>query len=432
MSKFAVKARNKEHDSKKVEQFFRESDRVEDLIRELQAEGYLILSIQDTATQKKGFFSFRKKKTQDPALAGVPAKKSFLSFNMTMFDKVSGSDLLSFFVQMVALLKAGVPILRSLTIIEQGLTKGMLKKILISVKGKISQGFSLSTAMAEYPKVFPYFWLGLIEAGETSGNLPDVLEEIRQYQESSQKFKSKLISAMVYPAILICFSVGALTIFMIKIIPTFETVFKSMLHGQKLPAVTQFVLDLSRFLQKDIIWILLTIGGIIAGLIYMSSRRHTKRILDQAKLRFPVWGGFLMDIAIVRFSRGLATMVKSGTPIIRSLEISSRLIGNVVIEDKIELAKEDVKKGNTVATALEKYKTFPIFVTQLISVGEESGSLEQFLTVVANFFEERVNAFIARLSSVIEPVIILFMGIVVGTLVISMFLPLIEISTGGH
>lgn len=421
--KFKVRVQKKEAGAK-TEEFVREDVSAEELVHKLQMDNYLVLSIQDLAAGKKGLFS---RKTQTKT-SDQPAAKKLSDF--TLFEKVTGAELLSFFVQMIALLRAGIPILRSLNIIEQGLEKGLLKKIVRGTISKISQGYNLSNALSEYPKVFPSFWFGLIEAGEASGTLPDVLDEIRKYQESSEKFKRKLISAMVYPIILICFCIGAIIIFMIKVIPTFEQVFKSMLGGKKLPAVTQFVLNTSRFMQANVIWIIIGIALIIFVYILLNRKRKTKKWMDSIRLQIPMVGGFITEVAIVRFSRGLSTMVKAGIPIIKSLDISSRLVGNLVIEDKISLAKEDVKKGSSIAQTLEKNKVFSPFVTQLISVGEESGSLEKFLDVISNFFEERIDAVISRLSTVIEPMIILFMGIVVGTLVISMFLPLIEISTG--
>ncbi len=423
--KFTIRAKKREADAK-LEQFVREAERPDQIVQQLQNEGYLILSVEEGG-KAKGLFGFGASSSKQKKAEGT--KKPF--GEITLFESVKGSDLTSFFIQLIALLRAGVPILKSLSIIEQGLKAGLLKRVIHSTIDKISQGFSLSNSLADYPKVFPPFWLGLIEAGEASGTLPDVLEEIYKYQETSEKFKRKVTSAMIYPAILLSFSVGAIAIFMIKVIPTFEQVFKSMGGGRKLPEITQFVLDTSRFMQHNSLFILLMI--IVTVVIYtsMSRNKSSKKILDMMKLQIPLMKDFLLEIAIVRFCRGLSTMVKSGISILHALEISSRLVGNSVIEDRIMVAREDVKQGHSLAAPLAKYNVFPVFVTQLISVGEESGALEKFLDVISNFYEERVDATIQRISVSIEPMIILFMGLVVGTLVISMFLPLIAISTGG-
>lgn len=422
--KFKIRAK-KRGENAKTEQFTREAARPDQIVQQLQNDGYLVLSVEE-AGLKKGLFSFasgNKEKAKGP-------KKSF--GEITLFESVKGSDLSSFFIQLIALLRAGVPILKSLTIIEQGLKTGLLKKVIHHTIEKISSGFSLSSALADHPKVFPTFWLGLIEAGEASGNLPDVLEEIYKYQEMSQKFKRKVTSAMIYPCILICFCIGAIAIFMIKVIPTFEQVFKTMGGGRKLPEITQFVLNTSRFMQHNVLFILLGIIVLIVTYTSMSRNKSSKKMLDLFKLQIPLIKDFLLEIAIVRFCRGLSTMIKSGISILHALDISSRLAGNIAIEERIMLAREDVKQGHSLAAPLAKYNVFPAFVTQLVSVGEESGSLEKFLDVISNFYEERVDATIQRISVAIEPMIILFMGIVVGTLVISMFLPLIELSTGGH
>lgn len=424
--KFTIRAKKREANAK-VEQLTREADRPDQIVLQLQNEGYLILSVEEGG-RKKGLFGFGASSSKPQKTES--AKKSL--GEITLFESVKGSELTSFFIQLIALLRAGVPILKSLSIIEQGLKTGLLKKVIHSTIDKISQGFSLSHSLANYPKVFPPFWLGLIEAGEASGTLPDVLEEIYKYQETSEKFKRKVTSAMVYPAILVCFSIGAVAIFMVKVIPTFENVFKGMGGGRKLPEVTQFVLNASRFMQHNFLFIILMIIVFVVAYTSMSRVKSSKKILDGVKLQIPLIKDFLLEIAIVRFCRGLSTMVKSGISILQALEISSRLVGNLVIEDRVMMAREDVKQGHSLAAPLAKYKVFPIFVTQLISVGEESGALEKFLDVISNFYEERVDATIQRIAVSIEPMIILFMGIVVGTLVISMFLPLINISTGSR
>jgi type IV pilus assembly protein PilC len=271
----------------------------------------------------------------------------------------------------------------------------------------------------------------LIEAGEASGTLPDVLDEIRKYQESTDRFKRKILSAMVYPIILICFSIVAITIFLVKVIPTFEKVFQGQGRGQKLPEVTQFVLDASRFMSANIGYIFIGMFIFVVTIQIMLRKRRYKRWIDNFMLRVPIVKDFLIEVAIVRFARGLATMIKAGISIIQALDISSRLVGNVVVEDKLGFSLEDVKKGHSLAAPMDKYRIFPPFVSQLIAVGEETGSLDKFLDIIGSFYEERLDATIQRLSSAIEPAIILVMGVVVGTLVISMFLPLIQISTGG-
>lgn len=424
--KFRVRAKKRDQPNAKTEEFFREAEKPDDLVGLLQTEGYLVLAVEDTSAVKTGLFGKRvSKKEQKPA----PSGKRYSGF--VLFESVQGYELSSFFIQLVALLRAGVPILRSLSIVEHGLKKGLLKKVVVATISKISQGYSLSSSFRDYPSVFPSFWLGLIEAGEASGTLPDVLEEIQKYQETSDRFKKKVTSAMVYPAILISFSIGAIAVFMVKVIPTFEKVFQGLGRGKKLPEITQFVLDTSRFMQHNFQNIIIAIVGAVALYQFFIKRPRGKYVIDSVKLKIPLIRSFLLEVAIVRFTRGLATMVRSGIPILQALEIASRLVGNAVIEGKILRAREDVRQGHTLAMPLEKYKVFPIFVTQLISVGEESGNLDKFLDVVSKFYEERVDATIQRISVSIEPIILLLMGGVVGTLVVSMFLPLIAISTGG-
>ncbi len=423
--KFHIRARKRESNSK-TESFVRQAASPDELVLALQNEGYLVLSVIDSEAKKGEFL--RQLGFKNQSFSQTLKKLS----GSSMFEFVSGTQLSFFFIQLVALLRAGVPILRSLSVIEQGLQKGLLKKITLGTIAKISQGFSLSSTLKDYPKAFPSFWLGLIEAGEESGTLPDVLQEIQKYQESANRFKSKVASALVYPSILIGLSLVAITVFMVVVIPKFEQAFLSQGRKGRLPGITVFVMNTSRFLQANIKWIALGVFAFIAAFLYLKTKPRTKRLLDAFKLRIPLIKDFLVEIAIVRFARGLGTLVRSGIPILHALDISSRLVGNFIIEEKIVRCREDVKQGHSIAAPFAKRKVFPIFVTQLIAVGEETGSLEKFLEVIANFYEERVDATVQRISASFEPLIIVFMGGVILVLLLSMYLPIIKMATGGH
>ncbi len=348
---------------------------------------------------------------------------------MRFHTRVKLDDLAMLARQLATLLGSGITMLRALETATRQIESKRLCLAMEDVLRNVESGFSLWNALAKYPKIFSEYWLGLVETGESSGQLPTVLNELADYLETAGSFQRKIVSAMVYPAILICVVIGALTFFILRIIPTFAEIFEGF--DVQIPALTRVLIDFSRAVHHNIFYIIL----FLFGLGFLTSRyiktKSGRLRFDRLKLSLPIFGPLFHGVALTRFSRGLATMIRSGVPILHGLEIMTRTAGNKVVEKALEEVKVGVRDGKTMAGPLAKDTIFPPMVVQMVSAGEETGKLGEMLGRIADHYEERVNTFIDRLTSMIEPVLIVFMGVVVGTLVIAMYLPIFSIARIG-
>lgn len=348
---------------------------------------------------------------------------------MRFHTRVKLDDLAMLARQLATLLGSGITMLRALETATRQIESKRLHLAMEDVRRNVEAGSSLWNALAKYPKIFSEYWLGLVETGESSGQLPIVLNELASYLETAGSFQRKIVSAMVYPAILICVAIGAITFFIFRIIPTFAEIFEGF--DVQIPALTRVLIDFSRGARHNIFYIILflsCLGFLTSRYIKTKSGRWR---FDRLKLSLPIFGPLFHGVALARFSRGLATMIRSGVPILHSLEIITRTAGNKVVEKALEEVKVGVRDGKTMAGPLAKDTIFPPMVVQMVSAGEETGKLGEMLGRIADHYEERVNTFIDRLTSMIEPVLIVFMGVVVGTLVIAMYLPIFSIARIG-
>lgn len=448
MSKFFCRVRSKAHASK-LETLTIEAPDFDEAVSRLQKDNFLIVAMEseEIARQRaKNSFSGRvlgvlsgqafsrklRGKAEGEELKIVlpdELKKTKIS-PFQIFPHVGTRELISFAIQLSTLIQAGVPLIRSLQIVKRGTRNVYFQTVLERAIASVSQGFSLGYAVSQYPKVFPPVWIHLIEVGEASGKLVEVLQEVARYQESAQRIKSKVISALFYPAVLIVFATGAVSFMMLKIIPKFEEIFKSMnIH---LPLITKWVIFASMIL-KNYFPILAAAAALLVMGILLSLRTKIGRfIFDLIRLKTPIMGGLLLQVSVIRFSRSLATLIRAGIPILKAIEISAKLTDNAVLQQNLMEVKDAVQGGHTLGAQLETRNMFPIFMTQLVTVGEEAGELDRFLELISNFYEERVDTFLSRLSTLLEPLLLIFMGFIIGTIVIALFLPIVEISTGGH
>lgn len=432
--KYRTQVRSRE-DPAKLKTLTLEAEDLEALILKLHRDGYLVVSCQDVTPQRSVLartLAFLTRSELEEAKAQRRKVEPLLlvkrkGIGPIVFGYVSARELITFGVQLSALLEAGVPLLKSLQTIERGVKNPYFQSVVGGCIDIVSQGFALGYAMNQYSKVFSPVWVNLIEVGEASGKLPQVLKEVAGYQEASERVRSKVISAFVYPTILIIFATCAVGFLLLHIIPKFEEIFKSV-HAE-LPLITRVVIIFSRLLREHF---LLWAAGFIAvclGVFFAHQTKQGRAVFDFIRLKTPVMGGLLLQISIVRFTRSLATLLQAGVPIIRALEISGRLAQNSVVESLIVESREAVKTGQSLGAKLELTKFFPVFMTQLVSVGEESGELSRFLGLVSNYYEERIDAFLTRLTTMLEPVLLIVIGSMIGVLVISMFLPIVELST---
>ncbi len=380
--------------------------------------------IQDL--QKKGFFvvNVQEVKAADTLqLLQRPSKKKFTH------KKIKLDDQILFARQLTTMLEAGVTLLRSLDVIVSQIASENFHKVVTRVRGDVEQGSSLSAALAKHPRVFNQFWVSLVEVGEASGTMPAVLNKLAFYLEQQAAFRSSIISAIIYPVILFVVAMGAVAFFALVVGPKFEEIFTSM-HVE-LPLITKVLLATFHFIRKNF---LLLIGCLIAVFFVLKAYVRTYRgRLTKERILFgiPKIGEVYKLIILERFSSQMAILIDSGVPILYALDITQRLVDNNTCALIIGDIKEGVRQGKMLIDPMQKSNFFPPMTIQMIMVGEETGELSKMLKHVANFYQETVEVFMKRLSTIVEPFMIIFMGVVIGVIVIAMFLPMFNIAQLG-
>jgi len=329
--------------------------------------------------------------------------------------------------QLATLVKAGMPILRSLEVLARQEKRPAFKDVLDSIADTIRSGGNFSDGLAANDHVFDRLYINMVKAGEAGGVLDTVLERLSVFMEKAQKILGKVKSAMIYPVVIVSVAVVIVSILMIFVVPKFQEIFTGLLKGQPLPALTQALLDVSNFLKNHYA---IAIGGVVAAYFSFKVFSRTKfgrRIIDWCLIHMPVVGDLFLKAAIGRFTRTFGTLLSSGVPILQALMITRDTSGNVHIANAINVVHDRVKEGDNVAKPLESTHIFPGMVTSMIEVGEETGALPDMLARIADTYDEEVDNAVAGLTSIIEPIMIVFMAVMVGTIVIALFLPLVSI-----
>jgi type IV pilus assembly protein PilC len=358
--------------------------------------------------------------------------------------KVKGKILMVFTRQLATLIDSGLPLLRSLRTLMKQERNPALRGAMNNLADSVESGSTFSEALAQHPKIFNKLYVNMVKAGELGGVLEIVLTRLAEFQEKSQRIRGKVISALVYPIVVLCIAVGILAFLLLFIVPRFEAIFQDMLSGKPLPALTSFVIEISRFVQY-LVWppslaetgtslpiipfpfLPVIIVILVVGYIGFSKTEGGARILDHLRLKLPVFGDLITKSSIARFSRTLGTLVTSGVPILQAISITRETSGNSVIADAIGKVHDAVKEGDSMVTPLEASGLFPPMVISMIQVGEETGQLPDMLNKIADVYEDEVDTAVAGLTSLLEPIMIVFLAVVVGTIVIALFLPLVEI-----
>ncbi|MDT4968696.1 MAG: type pilus assembly protein PilC [Acidobacteriota bacterium] len=340
--------------------------------------------------------------------------------------KVKSKDLAIFTRQFSVMIDAGLPLVQCLEILAQQQNNKYFQQTLMQVRQDVEEGSTLAAAMARHPKVFDNLYSNMVEAGETGGILDLILQRLSTFIEKIVKLKKDVISAMIYPAAVVLLAVAAVAVIMIVVIPQFKTIFVGLLGpGEELPIPTQIVTRTSEFIAG--IGGLVVLGAIIASVVLIRTYYKTengRRRLDGMMLKLPILGGILRKIAVARFSRTLSTLLSSGVPILQSLDITARTAGNVVIEEAILKVRAGVERGESFVEPLQATEVFPHMVAQMIGIGEQTGALDAMLSKIADFYEQEVDSAIANLLTLIEPLLIAFLGVTIGSIVIAMYLPL--------
>lgn len=347
-----------------------------------------------------------------------------------MHRRVTTDDHVLFCQQLASMLEAGIPLLRSLEVLSAQVESELLLAAVSQMRQEIEAGRTFRDALAKHPNVFSQFWVNLVETGEASGHLAQSLNQLARYLEADRELRNKAVTALTYPIFLMVAAIGAVAFFTMWVIPKFSAIFSTM--NAQLPWLTQQVIGLSRFVQG--FWWLLALAA--AGAAY-AVRAFVKTedgrwLVDRLLLKVPVFQQLFMQLQLAQFARGLCTLLESGVPILFSLEIMERSASNKVYAKAIGELKGFVKEGKTMADPMERTGLFPPMMVQMVQVGEEIGELAKMLHRVANYYEERVAMFVARLSSLFEPIAIAVMAVVVGVLVISMFLPIFSMAGSFH
>jgi len=340
--------------------------------------------------------------------------------------RVSEKDVTFFTRQLATMLKAGVPLLQSFEIVARGHSNARFSRLMMDVKSRIEAGSSLADAFRQHPAQFDDLYCNLVAAGEGSGMIDAILDRLATYKEKILALKSKIKSALFYPAAVVAVAIIVVWVIMIFVIPAFKDVFSSF--GASLPAPTQLVIDMSDFIVRWWWLAFLAIGGGIFGLMVMVKRSATLRYtVDRLMLKFPVIGDILEKATIARWSRTLATMFAAGVPLVESLDAVAGAAGNAVYAGATKRIQTDVSTGQSLTNSMMSTHLFPNMVLQMVQIGEESGSLDAMLTKIADFYEREVDDAVAALSSLLEPLIIVFLGVIVGGLVVAMYLPIFKL-----
>lgn len=373
----------------------------QELIKTLQRDGHIILSIKESA------------------LAADQGHKR-------LHRKAKLSDLLMFAKELAVLLENGIPIIEAIDVMIKQMSSAGLISACKLIKKDLENGSNLKDAMSKHPKIFSDTWTHLVEAGEVSGQLPFVIRQVTSFLEESQKIKSRVLNALVYPSVLVLIAVIAVLVFLLKIIPTFKDMYATF--NTKLPAITEFVLSISKFTQ-DYFFAILAIAIVAAVFFSVALKtRQGRRRAEIILLKLPVFGTLFMSMAIQKFSDTLRVLLKSGIPIIKSMEMAAAASESVLFEEKIEGAKIKVVAGLPLADSLQQCGLFPPIVIQLVLVAEKTGNYAGMFDEISKYYGAIIENYVARVTALIEPAILVMMALVIGILVTAMFMPIFKIA----
>lgn len=389
------------------------------------SSGKIVSGIQDALNEDNAVTSLMSRglmvlSLQQKAAASRSRKKTWT---------VKETDLVLFTRQLSTMVEAGISLVQALTALyEQCDAKKQknLRQIISDVTTRVQGGETFHESIAKHPRVFDRLFVSMVKAGEHGGLLAEILDRLAGFLEASARLKKKIKSAMTYPVIVICIAMAITTFLLVKVVPIFGEIFKDF--GAKLPAPTQFLIDVSDFMRGEWYFLLLGIGGVFFGIRYFLRSKRGKQIADRWKLKLPIFGPLMHKICMSRFARTFAQLIRSGVPILEVLDIVAGASGNHVVETSLKGVSEDVEKGDNLSVALSKKPIFPPMMLRMVSAGEATGKIDTMLEKMADFWDEEVEAMLDALTSLIEPLLIVFLGVIVGGIVIAMFLPIFKLN----
>jgi len=389
------------------------------------ASGRIVTGIQDAINEDNAVTSLMSRglmvlSLQKKAEANKSRKQSWT---------VKETDTVLFTRQLATMIEAGISLVQALTALyEQCDPKRQrnLRAVISDVTTRVQGGDTFNEAIAKHPRVFNRLYFSMVKAGEHGGLLAEILDRLAGFLEASARLRKKIKSAMTYPVIVVCIAFAITTFLIVRVVPIFGEIFKDF--GAKLPAPTQFLLDCSDFIRGEWYFLVLGIGGTIFGIRYFLRSKRGKQLSDRWKLKLPVFGPLVHKICMSRFSRTFAQLIRSGVPILEVLEIVGGSSGNHVIETSIKSVSLDIEKGDNLSVALSKKKIFPPMLLRMVAAGEATGKIDTMLEKMADFWDEEIEAMLDALTSLIEPMLIVFLGVIVGGIVIAMFLPIFKLN----
>ncbi len=339
---------------------------------------------------------------------------------------ISASELSLFTRQLATMIDSGLSLIVSLQGLSEQTNNKYLKKVIEGITSKIESGSTFSEALQSYRKHFTKLYMAMVEAGEKSGNLANILARLANYLESAERLRKKVKSATTYPVIVISIALIITTFLLVQVVPQFEKIFAGF--GADLPAPTQILLDVSGFLKSNIFGLFFLLIGLIAGFKLAIKTPTGRALWDAARLKIPIFGPLMHKVSLSRFNRTTSTLVKSGVPLIEVLEIVSRTVGNVKMESAILRTAEKVRIGESLSSSLAKNSIFPTMTLQMVTAGEQTGKIDEMMERVANVLDDEVETTLSGLSSLIEPMLIVFLGVTIGGIVLAMFLPIFKMT----
>ena len=393
-------------------------------VGQLRQSGYFPTSVVE---EGKGAPATKTTKKTQKAMKAASAPKA--KGGITLFAKktVKSKTLMIFTRQLATLIDAGLPLLRGLTVLAKQEKDMVLRNTINALADGVQGGSTFSESMAQHPRIFNKLYINMVKAGELGGVLELVLNRLAEFQEKAQKIKNKVVAAMAYPVIVLIIALAIMMFLLAFIVPKFEAIFKDMLGNKPLPALTQWVINASNIVKTNWYWIIGVVFVIVFAYKMVARSAAGRVLLDKIILRTPLFGDLQRKSSISRFSRTLGTLVTSGVPILQALNITRDTAGNAVVAEAVTKVHDAVKEGESIVAPLEASGVFPPMVISMVDVGEETGQLPEMLLKIAEVYDDEVDNAVEGLTSLLEPIMIVFLALIVGTIVIALFMPLISI-----
>jgi type IV pilus assembly protein PilC len=407
-----------------------EASSTNEAIGQLRQAGYFPTSVYEETKSSPDGKAVKEARNRAAKMARITRPRGKTNIVLFQRKKIKPKILMIFTRQLATLIDSGLPLLRSLNVLTKQERDSVLKNTINKIADAVQGGNTFSDALALHPRIFNDLYVNMVKAGEVGGVLELVLNRLAEFQEKAAKIKNKVVAAMVYPAIVMTMAVAIMGFLLVFIVPKFEAIFHDMLGNKPLPVITQFVINVSKLVQNHWLVIIGLVVAIVAGYKFVNRTTPGRYLVDRVKMHLPLFGDLNRKTAISRFSRTLGTLVTSGVPILQALNITRETAGNMVIARAIAQVHDSVKEGESIVQPLEASRAFPPMVISMIDVGEETGKLPDMLLKIADVYDDEVDNAVAALTSMLEPIMIVFLAVIVGTIVLALFTPLISIISG--